>query len=94
MPELPEVETVVRGLQGLRGKRVKSVDIRRPKLVSVGSKTLSPTRKHNVGHARQFQKALVGRRVKDVRRRAKLIIFDLDANWHLLVHLKMSGQII
>lgn len=94
MPELPEVETVVRGLQNLRGKRIKSVDIRRPKLVSVGFKTLSPTRKHTVVNARQFQKAFVGRRVKDVRRRAKLIIFDLDADWHLLVHLKMSGQII
>ncbi len=94
MPELPEVETVVRGLQLLRGKRVAHVDVRRAKLVSVGPATLSPTRVHTQQHVRRFQRALVGRRIVRVQRRAKLIIFSLDRGWWLLVHLKMAGQIV
>ncbi|MEK7518333.1 MAG: bifunctional DNA-formamidopyrimidine glycosylase/DNA-(apurinic or apyrimidinic site) lyase [Patescibacteria group bacterium] len=94
MPELPEVETVVRGLQFLRGKRVRSVTIFKPKLVSVGPKTLSPKRVHTARHVRAFQRALVGRTILGITRRAKLIVFKLDGGWWLLVHLKMSGQII
>ncbi len=94
MPELPEVETVVRGLQFLRGKRVRAATVRRPKLVSVGPKTLSPKRVHTQANVRAFQRALVGRRVRAVTRRAKLIIVALDSDWWLLVHLKMAGQMI
>lgn len=94
MPELPEVETVVRGLQFLRGKRVRSVTVRKPKLVSVGPKTLSPTRVHTARHVRAFQRALTGRTIRRVTRRAKLIVFQFDHNWWLLVHLKMAGQIV
>lgn len=94
MPELPEVETVVRGLQVLRGKRVCSVTVRRPKLVSVGPQTLSPKRVHTTSHVRAFQRALDGKIIRKVIRRAKLIIFELNGGWWLLVHLKMAGQIV
>jgi len=94
MPELPEVETVVRGLQFLRGKRIRSVNVQRPKLVSVGPKTLSPKRVHTETQARAFQRTLVGRTIRAITRRAKLIIFQLDHDWWLLVHLKMAGQIV
>lgn len=94
MPELPEVETVVRGLQFLRGKRIQSVTVQRPKLVSVGPKTLSPKRVHTQAHGRAFQRVLAGRTVRHVTRRAKLIVFQLDHDWWLLVHLKMAGQIV
>ena len=94
MPELPEVETVVRGLQQLRGKRIARVDVRQPKLVSIGPATLSPRRIHTHQDARRFARSLVGRRIMGVRRRAKLILWTLDHDWFLLVHLKMAGQII
>ncbi|MEK7632114.1 MAG: bifunctional DNA-formamidopyrimidine glycosylase/DNA-(apurinic or apyrimidinic site) lyase [Patescibacteria group bacterium] len=94
MPELPEVETVARGLQGLVGKRITRVEVRRPKLVSVGPKTLSPKRQHSQLHTRAFQKALVDRRIAKVARRAKLIQFQLSGGWWILVHLKMAGQIV
>lgn len=94
MPELPEVETVVRGLQFLRGKRVRSIKVQKPKLVSVGPNTLSPMRKHTIRHVRAFQRAFVGRTILGITRRAKLIVFKLDGGWWLLVHLKMAGQII
>lgn len=94
MPELPEVETVVRGLQGLMGKRIARVEVRRPKLVSVGPKTLSPTRTHTTQQSRVFQRTLVKRRILGIQRRAKLIQFRLSGGWWLLVHLKMAGQIV
>ena len=94
MPELPEVETVVRGLQGLVGKRIAGVEVRRPKLVSVGPKTLSPKRVHSQQHIRAFQRTLRGRRVVGISRRAKLIQFRLAGGWWLLVHLKMAGQMV
>lgn len=94
MPELPEVETVVRGLQFLRGKRVRSVTVQKSKLVSVGPKTLSPKRVHTGANVRAFQRALVGRTIRTITRRAKLIVFQLSNGWWLLVHLKMAGQIV
>jgi formamidopyrimidine-DNA glycosylase len=94
MPELPEVETVVRGLQFLYGKRIQSVTVKKPKLVSVGPKTLSPKRVHTAAHVRAFQRALLGRTIRTISRRAKLIVFQLDHDWWLLVHLKMAGQIV
>lgn len=94
MPELPEVETVVRGLQFLVGKRIRSVAVLKSKLVSVGPKTLSPTRVHTAAHGRAFQRVLVGRSIQTITRRAKLIVFQLSNGWWLLVHLKMAGQIV
>ncbi|MEK7569903.1 MAG: bifunctional DNA-formamidopyrimidine glycosylase/DNA-(apurinic or apyrimidinic site) lyase [Patescibacteria group bacterium] len=94
MPELPEVETVVRGLQGLTGKRVASVVVHKPKLVSVGPKTLSPRRQHSQVHVRAFQRAIIGKKIVRVVRRAKLIQFQLSGGWWLFVHLKMAGQMV
>ena len=94
MPELPEVETVVRGLQSLRGKTFKSINVKRPKLISVGPKTLSPARKHTLTHVRVFKRVLLGRRIINISRRAKLIRIQISGGWWLFIHLKMSGQII
>ena len=41
-----------------------------------------------------FKKTLSGAKIKDVRRRAKLLILELDNNYTLVIHLKMSGQLI
>lgn len=94
MPELPEVETVVRGLQGLVGKRIRKVDVRRPKLVSVGPGTLSPKRSHTASHARRFSAVLEGRKVQKITRRAKLVCIQLSGGWTLFIHLKMAGQLV
>lgn len=94
MPELPEVETVVRGLRVLKGKKIVSVDVRRPKLVSVGPKTLSPKRQHTLALVRAFERAIIGKKILRVMRRAKLIQLQLSNDWWLFIHLKMAGQMV
>ena len=80
MPELPEVETIRRDLAVvLTGETICAVKILNPK-------TVFPS-------AAFFKKALVGQKVKGIRRRGKLLIFALPLNF-LLVHLKMTGQLI
>jgi len=81
MPELPEVETVVRGLRPhLVGRRVLSVIQRRPDL----REPLPPN----------FAARLTGRRVEAVERRAKYILVTLDDGQVLVVHLGMSGRLV
>jgi len=81
MPELPEVETIKRELAELiRNKKIKSVDINLAKQVK------APKAK--------FLKLVQGQKIIAVRRRAKMIIFDLQNGWHLVFHLKMTGQLI
>lgn len=82
MPELPEVETIRQDLRAvLRGKKITAVAIAKPKMV--------------VGSARTLTKFLVGKTVADIDRRAKLLIFSFKKSDHvLLLHLKMTGQLI
>ncbi len=80
MPELPEVETIVRGLYGdVVGRVFTAVTIDWPRQVA----PLSP---------QEFASRLTGRRVLSLYRRGKYIIFDLDEA-ALLVHLKMTGRL-
>lgn len=109
MPELPEVETVVRELRAkIRNKKIKKVKVFLPKIISVGPKTLSNIRKNNPETVKKFILGAVGKTIKGIRRRAKMIIIDFtcpqrqQAGWRcgrestsaLLVHLKMTGQLI
>jgi formamidopyrimidine-DNA glycosylase len=95
MPELPEVETVVRELgPRLRNKKIKEVRILLPKMVAMGPATLSNLRKPGAQIAQQFTKAVQGQKITDVKRRAKMIIIDLQGKFAILVHLKMTGQLI
>ncbi len=95
MPELPEVQTVAGELnQKLRGRTIASVEVRAPKLISVGPHTVGNRRSVSEHDVRAFRKLLTGQRVLSVTRRAKLIIFDLSGPLSLLVHLKMTGQFI
>lgn len=81
MPELPEVETVRIGLsQLLPGKKVASVKHDWPKGF--------PNAASDVEHF------LVGASITGVRRRAKVLLIDLDSNYSLVVHLKMTGQLV
>ncbi len=81
MPELPEVETIVRGLRPrLEGRRLVRVVQRRDDLRF----PLPP----------RFAERLTGRRVETIGRRAKYILFHLDQGEVLLCHLGMSGRMV
>ena len=79
MPELPEVETVVRDLRPLLiGRRVAAVRAGKRKL-------RRPWRRAWAG-------AICGSAVAGIRRRGKWIVIDLDTGGRLVVHLGMTGQ--
>jgi formamidopyrimidine-DNA glycosylase len=81
MPELPEVETVMRGLQlRLLGRRIVSASVNRPDLRWV----LPP------GLAAR----LTGARVVSFQRRAKYILMRLEGGDSVLLHLGMSGRMV
>lgn len=81
MPELPEVETIVRGLRPrLEGRRLVRVVQRRDDLRF----PLPP----------RFAERLTGRRIETIGRRAKYILFHLDQGEVLLCHLGMSGRMV
>lgn len=81
MPELPEVETVRRGLAPvMEGERIAQVAVNRPDL-----RWPFPER---------MAERLAGARVMQLRRRSKYILADLDRGETLLIHLGMSGRIL
>lgn len=82
MPELPEVETVKRDLApNVVGLTITGLEVTWPKAV-----------KGNTPEA--MKKALVGRRVVDLGRRAKFLLFRLDNGQTLVIHLKMTGALL
>ena len=79
MPELPEVETTRRGIRrALRGRRITEFVLRNHKLRWPVDRALA--------------KILPGQRVRDVRRRAKYLLIELDRGT-LIAHLGMSGSL-
>ena len=81
MPELPEVETVRRGLAPvMEGKRIRKAEARRPDL-------RWPLPEH-------FAERLTGRKVQHLGRRSKYILAALDGDETLLIHLGMSGRML
>jgi formamidopyrimidine-DNA glycosylase len=81
MPELPEVETVRRGLRELIiGRKIKAVNHDTPKSFPNAPKDV--------------EEFLVGASVADVRRRAKVLLIDLSTDYTLVIHLKMTGQLV
>ena len=95
MPELPEVETIKSGLEKtIVGKKIAEVEVRRPKIVSIGPQVVSNIRKTTKKTAQMFRRLLVRRKITSVKRRAKMLIIDLSGPLTILVHLKMTGQLI
>ena len=81
MPELPEVETVRRGLEPvLTGRVIAHADVRRPDL-----RWPLPER---------MADRLTGARVIALRRRSKYMLWDLETGETLIVHLGMSGRVM
>jgi len=82
MPELPEVETIKKDLQKtVIGRKIIKVDIHDPRVIKEPISVV-------------FRKTLEGRTIKNVLRRAKLLIFELSGRKFLTVHLKMTGQLV
>ncbi|RUS59738.1 bifunctional DNA-formamidopyrimidine glycosylase/DNA-(apurinic or apyrimidinic site) lyase [Pseudorhodobacter sp. E13] len=81
MPELPEVETVRRGMEPvMTGQTIQSAAVNRPDL-----RWPFPPR---------MAERLTGARVLGLRRRSKYILADLSTGESLLIHLGMSGRIL
>ncbi len=81
MPELPEVETIKRQLNlRIRGKKIKKVEVRLKKFIKY------PLEK--------FKKLVTGTKIKNIERRAKLLVIELSNNYYLIIHLKLTGQLI
>jgi formamidopyrimidine-DNA glycosylase len=95
MPELPEVQTIASELnRKLKNRIIKSVVVNAPKMVAVGPGTVSNIRTADKRSTDKFISLLEGEKVLSVKRRAKLLIFDLSGSLCILVHLKMTGQFI
>lgn len=81
MPELPEVETVRRGLSKLIiGKTIVS--------------QLHDTPKGFPNSSADVEQFLIGAAITDIRRRAKVLMIDLSTQYTLVIHLKMTGQLV
>jgi len=82
MPELPEVEHVVRALRpAITGRRIISAELKLARIAPEAS-------------ASQFKRKLRGAVVNGVSRRGKYILIELDNNRVLLTHLRMTGKFI
>lgn len=80
MPELPEVEHLVRGLRrAVLGRQIIATDIRLPKLIAPTSPSA-------------FNRKLKGGRITGVGRRGKFILIEIDSGHILVVHLRMTGK--
>lgn len=81
MPELPEVETIVRELHSqIAMRRIKNVKVRLNKIVRTGPRRLQNLVKNEI--------------VEKVSRRGKFIVISLTNNKYIIIHLKMTGQFL
>ncbi len=81
MPELPEVETIIRRLRvDLIGRKIKSADLLWERTLETPKPAL-------------FKKNIVGQSITSVNRRAKYIVISLSVDT-LIIHLRMSGDIL
>ena len=81
MPELPEVETVVRSIASLVGRRIVSAEFR-------GLRVLRG------GNPDGLAAALAGRRIASIDRHGKFIVISLDQGGYLVIHLGMTGRLL
>jgi len=81
MPELPEVEHVVRALRSVTGRTIEAAQLK----LARTAPTIS---------ARSFARKLKGARIEGVTRRGKYILIEMDHGRVLLVHLRMTGKFV
>jgi formamidopyrimidine-DNA glycosylase len=81
MPELPEVETIARGLRPkLVGRTILSADVRWARTLAIPS-------------SGKFKEQVKGQKIRNVSRRAKFLILQLET-YNILIHLRMSGDLV
>jgi formamidopyrimidine-DNA glycosylase len=81
MPELPEVETVKLGLEKLIvGKTIQSA--------------VHDTEKSFPNAPEDVNEFLFGAQINSVKRRAKVLLIELNSKYSLVIHLKMTGQLV
>ena len=82
MPELPEVETVVRELRaaGLVGRKIAAARVFWPRTLAAPA-------------AARFPRAIRGLEIRALSRRAKFVVLNLSGGFTLLIHLRMSGHL-
>ncbi|MEA3560948.1 MAG: DNA-formamidopyrimidine glycosylase family protein, partial [Candidatus Omnitrophota bacterium] len=82
MPELPEVETIKKGLQRcILGKLIKKIEVDKPRII----------KKPSLG---EFKNQLRKKTFQKIIRRGKYLIFQLSGRKFLVVHLRLTGQLI
>lgn len=81
MPELPEVETIKRGLERL-------IIDRRIKFVTSDNQKSFPNSENDI------KSFLIDSKIKNIHRRAKILMIDLSTGYTLVIHLKMTGQLV
>jgi formamidopyrimidine-DNA glycosylase len=81
MPELPEVETVVRSIAPLQGRRIVSAEFRNLRVLRGGD----PDR---------MAASLAGRKILLIKRYGKFIVASLDKGGYLMIHLGMTGKLL
>lgn len=82
MPELPEVETIKRGLVELIiGKKIKTIAVlNSPKSLRASKNDLDAF--------------VINHKISNINRRGKALIITLDSDYAFLVHLRMTGQLV
>ena len=81
MPELPEVETVVRSIAPLTGQRILTAEFRNLRILRGGDPDALSTR-------------LQGRRIAAIQRYGKFIVSSLEGGGYLMIHLGMTGRLL
>jgi len=82
MPELPEVETIrLQMKEEIEGKKIESIKV-------ISDKPLGNTT------VEEFKERVEGAFIKDVKRRAKILIIELSTGDSLLIHLKLTGRLL
>ncbi len=82
MPELPEVETIVRELRPhVLNRKITRVEILRPDCIGYPSKDV-------------FIKGIINKIIKSLTRKGKYLIFNLNDGSSVIIHLRLSGQLL
>lgn len=90
MPELPEVQTTVDGLNAtVKGRMIADVWTDYHSAHAMHSESIK-----NPAYFKKFKKLVVGATIKGARRRAKNILIDLSNGETILIHMKMTGHLM
>lgn len=91
MPELPEVEALRLGLKNkIINYKIKEIEVLKPKLIAgYGTK-----RKASSSKTKLFKESILNKKILSIKRIAKNLILELDDKSVLIIHLKMTGQLV